>query len=91
MSKEKHPFTSRKVAFLTEAGAREAARREWTNDQIVIVYSPHQLNPSDEQGRGDYFIEPAGGMIRTGETVLFNGRGGLSLWDKNIRRVSLPK
>ena len=62
------------VAYLAEAEAREAARRDWSAKAVVILHSPHPL-PSDEQGRGDYFIESADTMIHSWESVIFTGKG----------------
>ena len=31
------------IAFLTEAEARETARRDWSAKAVVILHSPHPL------------------------------------------------
>lgn len=61
-------------AYLNEEAARNIARREFTDFNIVILYSPHSSNPSVKGRRMDYWIDEPG-LVRTWEKVLFEGKG----------------
>lgn len=61
-------------AYLSEDAARNIARREFADFEIVILHSPHGSNPSVKGHRMDYWIDEIG-LVRTWETVLYSGLG----------------
>jgi hypothetical protein len=61
-------------AYLNEEAARNIARREFADFDIVIVHSPHDGNPSVKGHRMDYWIDQPG-LTRSWETVLYEGKG----------------
>lgn len=66
------------IAFLTEHGARYSARTKRADEKIVILHSPHDANPRDDERpdwRADYFVLEADAMVRSWERVLYEGLG----------------
>jgi hypothetical protein len=61
-------------AYLNEAAARNIARREFADFEILILHSPHDANPNIRGHRMDYWIDEPG-IIRSWERVLFEGLG----------------
>jgi hypothetical protein len=65
-------------AYLDEATARHVARSEFADYNIIIVHSRHDLNPKlyikGKTFRLDYWIDEPG-LVRSWETVLFDGQG----------------
>lgn len=65
-------------AYLNEEAARNIARTEFADFEILIVHSPHDHNPMvGKPGHGarmDYWIDEPG-IVRSWERVLFEGLG----------------
>lgn len=62
-------------AYLTEEAARNIARSEFSDFNIMILHSPHGGNPSVKGFRMDYWIDEPDTMIRSWETELYSGLG----------------
>jgi hypothetical protein len=62
-------------AYLSEDAARNIARSEFADFEIMILHSPHDANPSVKGFRMDYWIDEPDTMIRSWETELFSGLG----------------
>jgi hypothetical protein len=65
-------------AYLNEEAARHIARKEFADFEILILHSKHDANPTlnirGQTFRLDYWIDEPG-LIRSWETVLFEGLG----------------
>jgi hypothetical protein len=61
-------------AYLSEAAARDDARREFADFEIQILHSPHGANPGPKGYRMDFWIDEPG-IVRSWERVLFEGLG----------------
>lgn len=61
-------------AYLTEEAARNDARREFADFEIIIIHSPNWHNPSVKGHTMDYWIDEPG-LVRSWERVLYSGKG----------------